>query len=94
MWEAFDNSIAPLPIRRIDFDDPSDRGRHDELVKLVRRAEAAVRAARTAQSATERAMAGRRVDGLARSLEDLVLDLYGISDLETRGRVLDGGAPL
>lgn len=33
------------------------------------------------QSASERTIAGRRVDGLARRLEDLVLDLYGISDL-------------
>lgn len=94
MWEAFDNSIAPLPIRRIDFGDPGDQERHDELVGLVHRAEAGVKSARTAQSATERAIAGRRVDGLARRLEDLVLDLYRISDLETRRKVLDGGAPL
>jgi hypothetical protein len=56
------NSIAPLPIRRIDFDDPGDRESHDELVDLARRAEAAVRSARTGPSVSEQTIAGRRVD--------------------------------
>jgi hypothetical protein len=29
MWEAFDNSIRDLPIRRINFEDATERGRHD-----------------------------------------------------------------
>src|SRR5207247_10229261 len=33
MWESFDNSIAELPIRRIDFD-TDEVGIHDRLVDL------------------------------------------------------------
>ena len=53
MWEAFDNSIRGLPIRRINFEDASERRVHDNIVRLVRDIEKASREATEALSDSE-----------------------------------------
>jgi hypothetical protein len=79
MWESFDNSISELPIRRIDFARSADRDAHDQIVHTVRDIERTLRQKENALSSQDRSIAGRRAEGLSDQLEEIVLDLYGIS---------------
>jgi hypothetical protein len=94
LWEAFHYSIQELPIRRIDFDDPGQRGQHDAVVRLADDIAAASAARGAAFTAADRSLAARRAEGLTDQLDELVLDLYGISHQEERASVLAMGAPL
>jgi len=94
MWEAFDNSIKELPIRRIDLDDVEDRNRHDTLVRIASELEASIRQAREGLAAADRSLGARRAEGLTDQLDELVLDLYGVTEPEERASVLALGAPL
>lgn len=93
MWEAFDNSIRDLPIRRINFQDASERGTHDAIVRLVKDIESATADSRDALSATDRSVAVRRARALSDQMDEIALDLYGITDSEERENVLALGAP-
>lgn len=94
MWEAFDNSIKGLPIRRIDMDSAEDRSRYDAVVRLAGDLEAATLQSNEGLSAADRSLGARRAEGLMDQLDDLVLDLYGIGVPEERASVLSLGAPL
>jgi hypothetical protein len=94
MWEAFDNSVGELPVRRINFDDQADRERHDAVVGLVKDIENATAAANEGLSASDRSLGARRAEALVEQLDELVLDLYGVTDAEERASVLALGAPL
>jgi hypothetical protein len=93
MWEAFDNSIRDLSIRRINFDDATERGTHDAIVRIVKDLEKATAEARDALSATDRSVAARRASALSDQLDEIALDLYGIIDREERENILALGAP-
>jgi hypothetical protein len=93
MWEAFDNSIRDLPIRRINFNDATERGTHDAIVRLVKDIEKATAEARDALSASDRSLAARRAKALSDQLDEITLDLYGITDSDERENVLALGAP-
>ena len=94
MWEAFDNSIAELPIRRLDIDnDAQQRSRHEAVVHLVADIEDAITEARDGLSAADRSLGTRRAEALTDQLDEVVLDLYGITDAEERASALALGAP-
>jgi Eco57I restriction-modification methylase/N-6 DNA Methylase len=93
MWEAFDNSIKHLPIRRIDFDDAEDRSRHDALVRLASDLEKSISQSHHGLAAADRSLGARRAEGFVDQLDEIVLDLYGITDPEERSSVLALGAP-
>jgi hypothetical protein len=93
MWEAFDNSIRDLPIRRINFEDADERGTHDAIVRLVKGIEKARAEAGDALSVGDRSLATRRAKALSDQLDEIALDLYGITDSEERENVLALGAP-
>ncbi len=93
MWEAFDNSLRDLPIRRINFEDARERQTHDDIVRLVKGIEKATTEARDAISASDRSMAARRTKALSDQLDEIALDLYGVTDREERENVLALGAP-
>ena len=94
MWEAFDNSIGELPIRRIDFSDAAEVARHDEIVGLAQGIEAAQIAAMEGLSASDRSLGARKVEALVERLDEVTLDLYRIDDVEERASILALGAPL
>ena len=79
IYEYFWNSISRLPIRRIDFDSPQDRARHDRLVSLVGQMLAAM-----AQDAGGRdaELRDRKCAALDRQIDQLVYELYGLTDEE------------
>lgn len=93
MWEAFDNSLRDLPIRRINFEDARERQTHDDIVRLVKGIEKATAEARDAISASDRSMAARRTKALSDQLDEIALDLYGVTDREERENALALGAP-
>src|SRR6185437_4991994 len=78
MWEAFDNSIGDLPIRRIDFDDEDSKNRHDDVVALTISLEQAIAAAQTGLSTADRSIGARKAEALKDNLDDLVFDIYGL----------------
>jgi type I restriction-modification system DNA methylase subunit len=92
MWEAFDNSIRDLPIRRINFEDATQRRTHDTIVRLVKEVEKATVEAEIALSASDRSVAVRRARALSDQLDEIALDLYGIRDEQERENVLALGA--
>ena len=74
IYEYFWNSISRMPIRRIDFDDPADRGRHDRMVALV---------AEMNKLQAHSGAGGPRVRDLDLEIEGVVADLYGISSADS-----------
>jgi type I restriction and modification enzyme subunit R-like protein len=93
MWEAFDNSIRDLPIRRIRFEDATERRTHDDIVRLVKGIEEASVRAREGPSASDQSIAARRIQALSDQLDGIAFDLYGVTDEEERENVLALGAP-
>jgi methylase of polypeptide subunit release factors len=78
--------IAQLPIRRIDFDNPLEKKLHDDLVALVdRRLELTKRIApiRTTPC-NERDELLREIEHTNREIDNLVYDLYGLSEAERK----------
>jgi len=94
MWESFHYSIKELPIRRIDFSDAEQKGRHDSLVRMAQDIEQARRQAHNGLSPADRSLGARRAEALLDHIDEVVLDLYGITGVEERASVLALGAPL
>jgi type I restriction-modification system DNA methylase subunit len=86
MYEYFENSISQLPIRRINFDDPTERQQHDSIVGLVEEmlhlqmdfAEA------EREKEDRRHALKRRIDELDRQIDILVYRLYGLTEDEIK----------
>lgn len=92
LWEAFDNSLAELPIRRINFESPGDVEPHDRVVALSKQLEEAAVASEAGMSAADRSLAARRGEAAQDELDDIALDLYGIKEPEARRSILALGA--
>jgi hypothetical protein len=76
--------IQQLPIRPIDFANPADRARHDQMVQLVElmlRLHEQLAAARTAHDKT---LIQRQCEATDRQIDALVYELYGLTDAEIR----------
>jgi SAM-dependent methyltransferase len=80
------NKVRKLPIRRIDFDNPSDKKLHDDLVALVdRMLELNRRLAPTRTTpCNERDELLREIQRTDREIDNLVYDLYGLTEAERK----------
>jgi hypothetical protein len=74
--------LAQLPIRSIDASIPADKARHDKLVALVEQMLAAKQQLAGAQSDKEKDFYGNKCAGLDRQIDDLVYELYGLTEDE------------
>jgi len=77
--------IERLPIRPIDFSDPADKARHDKMVALVDRMLALNKqkhSGKLAPSQVDRV--DREIAATDPEIDDLVYNLYGITDEERR----------
>ena len=93
--------LKPLPIHRIDFSNPAEKSRHDRLVTLVvhmLELNEKKRSGRLAPSELDRVE--RDIASTDAKIDDLVFELYGITDKERRiveeetgGRNSDSGRP-
>ena len=78
-------NVRSLPIRRIDFDDPEDLKRHDRLVALVdRMLDLHERLADAPEGSSERTRLERRIVRTDQQIDDLVYELYDITDKERK----------
>ena len=83
----FDNYyVGKLPLPRIDFDNPADKKRHDDLVALVdRMLELNKRLAPIRNTACrEREELLREIKRTDEEIDNLVYDLYGLTEKEKR----------
>jgi hypothetical protein len=66
--------LAQAPVRRIDFNDPADRGRHDRLVELVDERMTAGRPPLEANREEQKAALDQAIDELVAELFSVTLE--------------------
>lgn len=74
--------ISQLPIRRIDFSDPSDRSRHDNIVSLVIHILSLHERITESRTAHDRTILQHQIDATDRRIDRIVYELYGLADEE------------
>jgi hypothetical protein len=82
-WFAYEpRYVRRLPIRPIDFSDPSDVARHDKMVALVERMLELHRQLPEAKTAGDRELIERQIKATDDEIDALVYELYGLTDEE------------
>lgn len=81
--------VSQLPIRPIDFSDPADVQRHDQVVALVERMLSLHRQLAAAQTPAERSVLQRQVEATDREIDRLVYALYDLTPAEIQ--IVEGG---
>jgi len=76
--------LSNIPIRTINFSDPSDKSRHDRMVSLVEKMLELHKRLADPKSAHEKTIIQRQNDATDRQIDDLVYELYGITEEERR----------
>jgi len=74
--------VKALPIRPINFSDPADRARHDQMVALVERMLALHRQLAAARTPTAKELLGRQITATDAQIDRLVYELYGLTEEE------------
>ena len=80
--EYFWNSVSKLPIRRINFTNSADKGRHDLMVQLVDQISALNMQLVRASTAHDTNLIQRQIDATDRQIDCLVYDLYNLTGEE------------
>jgi predicted type IV restriction endonuclease len=81
-FRYFTQFIEQLPIRTIDFSNPPDEARHDRMVELVEGMLALHEELAAARTAHEQRAIQRQIDATDRRIDELVYELYGLSEEE------------
>ncbi len=76
--------VERLPIHIINFDRPEDKARHDSMVGLVEQMLALNKQLAVAKTAHEKTALQRQIDATDNRIDNLVYDLYGLSDEEIK----------
>ncbi|MCD6218668.1 N-6 DNA methylase, partial [bacterium] len=76
------NVLSKTPIRTIDFTDPADKARHDKMVKLVSNMLTLHKRIQESKTPHEREMIQRRIVATDRQIDNLVYELYDLTDEE------------
>jgi hypothetical protein len=76
--------IEQLPMRIINFSEPTDKHRHDRMVALVERMLALNRQLLMAKTAHEETILQRQIEATDKQIDRLVYDLYGLTDEEIK----------
>jgi len=74
--------IRHLPIRGIDLSDPADKVRHDRVVTLVESMLSLNKQLAATNTGHEKTALQRQIDGTDRQIDQLVYELYGLTDDE------------
>jgi adenine-specific DNA methylase len=88
-FRYFTQYIEQLPIRTIDFADPADVARHDQMVALVARMLALHRQRQVARTPQEQNVLQAQIEATDRQIDRLVYALYGLTAEEIG--VVEGG---
>jgi type I restriction-modification system DNA methylase subunit len=73
-----------LPIYQIDFSNPTDKARHDQMVKLVERMLDLHKQLAEAKIPQAQTMLKRQIEATDRQIDRLVYELYGLTEEEIR----------
>ena len=76
--------LKKLPIRAIDFSDPEDVARHDQMVGLVEWMLELHKRLAGARIERERTVIGHQISATDRQIDRLVYELYGLTDEEIK----------
>ena len=71
--------VETLPIRTIDLSNPTDKSRHDRMVKLVDSMLRLHKQIAAAKSAAQKTIFQRQIDATDAEIDALVYDLYGLT---------------
>ena len=82
--------IEILPIHPINFSNPADKSRHDQMVELVERMLDLNKRLQKAITAHEKDSLQRQIDATDRQIDRLVYDLYELTDAEIK--IIEGSA--
>jgi hypothetical protein len=80
--EVKKTNVAKLPIRSIDFSDPTDRAHYDKMVSLVKRMLVIHQELQSTTSPTTQARIEREIHVTGEQIAALVYELYGLTDEE------------
>jgi hypothetical protein len=76
--------FGELPIRIIDFSNPADKSRHDQIVQLVEQMLALHLRLSTARTPQEKTALERQITAADTQIDRLVYDLYGLTEAEVK----------
>jgi len=76
--------LEQLPIRTINFDDPEDVARHGRMVELVEQMLSLHKQLAAAKTAHDKTVLQRQIDATDRQIDQLVYELYGLTDEEIK----------
>ena len=76
--------IEQLPIRPIDFSDPTGKARHDRMVKLVETMLKLHKQLAEAKTSHEKTAIQRQINATDKLIDQLVYELYGLTEEEIR----------
>ena len=76
--------VEQLPIRTIDFSDPDDKIRHDQMVELVDQMLDLNKELAEAKAPQTKTVLQRQIDTTDRQIDELVYDLYGLTEDEIK----------
>jgi hypothetical protein len=72
--------IATAPIRTIDFNDPTDKQRHEQMVKYVETMLALHKQLAAARTPDDRTQLDNQIAATDRLIDKLVCELYGLTE--------------
>ena len=81
-WSYGKRFIEQLPIRTIDFHDPSDAARHDQMVALVERMLSLHKKLAAASLTADKTLYQRQITATDKQIDALVYELYGLTPQE------------
>jgi len=76
--------IRNLPIRTIDFSDPTDKAHHDRMVKLVETMLKLHKGLQSTRTDHEKSLIQRQIKETDKQIDQLVYELYGLTKEEIR----------
>ena len=78
------NYLNPFPIRTINFSDPAEKAKHDQMVTLVERMLALHKNLASAKTPQEKESVQRQVESTDAAIDRLVYELYGLTEDEIK----------
>jgi len=78
------SSLRSLPIRTIDFTNPTDQAAHDRMVELVETMLTLHKELAAAKTDHSRTLIQRQITATDQRIDRLVYELYGLTDEEVR----------
>jgi TaqI-like C-terminal specificity domain len=83
-WSYGKRFIEQIPIRTINFSNPTDKALHDRLVELVERMLSLYKRLTDAKMPRDKTMLQQQIEATDKQIDRLVYELYGLTEEEIR----------